>query len=65
MDFQSRINQFRQGLKDQQDSYNSLAQSSAQYGRSIIPDKVAQHLTYMKHSKETNHLNLQIKEGKN
>jgi len=47
MDFQSRINQFRQGLKDQQDSYNSLAQSSAQYGRSIIPDKVAQHLTYM------------------
>ena len=47
MDFQSRINQFRQGLKDQQDSYNGLASSASQYGRSIIPDKVAQHLTYM------------------
>jgi len=47
MDFESRINQFRQGLKDQQDNYNGLAQSASQYGRSIIPDKVAQHLTYM------------------
>ena len=47
MDFESRINQFRQGLKDQQDNYNGLAQSASQFGRSIIPDKVAQHLTYM------------------
>ena len=47
MDFQSRVNSFRQGLKDQQDSYNSLAQTASQYGRSVIPDKVAKHFQFM------------------
>ena len=46
MDFQSRINQFRQGLQDQQDSYNKLAANMAQMGRSIIPDKVGAALEY-------------------
>ena len=46
MDFQSRINQFRQGLSDQQSSYNSMADNLSQFGRSVIPDKVAQHLQY-------------------
>lgn len=46
MDFQSRINQFRQGLSDQQSSYNSMAANLSQFGRSAIPDKVAKHLAY-------------------
>lgn len=46
MDFQSRINQFRQGLSDQQSSYNSMADNLSQFGRSAIPDKVAKHLAY-------------------
>lgn len=47
MDFQSRINQFRQNLKDQQENFNNLASTASQFGRSIIPDKVAQHLEYV------------------
>ena len=46
-DFQSRINSFSQGLKDQQSSYNSLAQTTSQFGRSVIPDKVAKHLQFV------------------
>lgn len=50
MDFQSRINQFRQGLSDQQDSYNRAMGNLGQMGRTLIPnapDKVAEHYAYM------------------
>ena len=47
MDFSSRMNQFRQGLQDQQDSYNSMASNLSQVGRTVIPDKVAKHIAYM------------------
>ena len=47
MDFQSRINQFRQGLQDQQDSYNKLAANMAQAGRTLLPDKIANHFEYV------------------
>lgn len=46
-DFQSRINQFRQGLNDQQDNYNKLAANMSQMGRSLAPDKVAEHMEYV------------------
>ena len=46
-DFQSRINQFRQGLNDQQDNYNKLAANMSQMGRSLETDKVAQHMEYV------------------
>lgn len=46
-DFQSRINQFRQGLNDQQDNYNKLASNMSQMGRSLAPDKVAEHMEYV------------------
>ena len=36
MDFQSRINQFRQGLSDQQDSYNRAMGNLGQMGRTVI-----------------------------
>jgi len=47
MDFQSRINSFRQGLNDQQDSYNRLAANTSQLGRTLLPDRVGAHLEYM------------------
>jgi hypothetical protein len=47
MDFQSRINQFRQGLEDQQSSFNAMASSVGQMGRTVIPDRVAKHIAYM------------------
>lgn len=50
MDFQSRINQFRQGLSDQQDSYNRAMGNLGQMGRTLIPnapDRVAEHYAYM------------------
>jgi len=47
MDFQSRINQFRQGLSDQQDNFDRLASNASQFGRTVLPDKVAQHYQYV------------------
>ncbi len=47
MDFQSRLNQFRQNLADQQDNFNKLSENISQVGRSVIPDKVAAHYAYM------------------
>lgn len=46
-DFQSRLNQFRQGLQDQQNTYNSMATNMANIGRRVLPDKLAQHYDYM------------------
>jgi len=45
-DFQSRINSFRQGLSDQQSSFNNMATNIGSMGRSVLPDKVAQHIEY-------------------
>jgi len=45
-DFQSRINSFRQGLSDQQDSWNKMATNMGAMGRSVLPDRVAQHIEY-------------------
>ncbi len=47
MDFQSRINQFRQNMDDQQKNFNSMASSAANFGRTVMPDKTAQHYAYM------------------
>ena len=45
-DFSSRLNQFRAGLQDQQDSYNKLAANMSQMGRSFVADKVAEHFDF-------------------
>lgn len=47
MDFQSRINQFRQNMDDQQSTYSKMAESASQIGRTVLPDKTAQHYAYM------------------
>jgi len=47
MDFQNRINQFRQNMDDQQKSYNNLASTASNYGRTIVADQTAKHYAYM------------------
>ena len=47
MDFQSRVNQFRSNMDDQQKSYNSMASSASNFGRTVLKDKVAEHYAYM------------------
>ena len=46
MDFQSRINSFRQGLNDQQSNYNKLASNMSQMGRTLLPDREAARLEF-------------------
>ena len=47
MDFQNRINQFRQNMDDQQKSYNNLASTASNYGRTVVADQTAKHYAYM------------------
>tara|TARA_S200002703_G_scaffold133995_1_gene122291 strand:- start:4580 stop:5677 length:1098 start_codon:yes stop_codon:yes gene_type:complete len=47
MDFQSRVNSFRQGLQQQQNQFDTASANMAQFGRRYLPDKVAQHYAYL------------------